>query len=163
MKDLVVYYSRTGKTARAAREIAARLRADIRELRETRGRKGPWGFIAAGRQALRGVHSTLVEPDFSLEGYDRIVLCQPFWASHSVPAMNTFLAGIDPRGKRFILVAVKGGAPAAKLFARLRAGLESRGGKVVSTLELRGGMRKIATVEASMLADIERWVAALGR
>ncbi|MCX7038841.1 MAG: hypothetical protein NT005_06880 [Spirochaetes bacterium] len=163
MKDLVVYYSRTGKTARAAREIAARLGADIRELRETRRRKGPWGFIAAGRQAIMGVHSTLVDPDYSLESYDRVVLCQPFWASHPVPAMNTFLAGIDPRGKRFILVAVKGGAPAAKLFATVRGSLESRGGKVVSTLELRGGMGKIAPVEDSMLADIEAWVASLGR
>jgi len=163
MKDLVVYYSRTGKTARAAREIAARLGADIRELRETRGRKGPWGFIAAGRQAIMGVHSTLVDPDFSLKGYDRVVLCQPFWASYAVPAVNTFLAGIDPPGKRFILVAVKGGTPAAKLFARLTAGLESRGGKVISTLELRGGIGKIATVEASMLADIEAWAASLAR
>ncbi len=163
MKDLVVYYSRTGKTARAAREIAAKLGADIRELRETRGRQGPWGFIAAGRQAIMGVRSALVDPDFSLKGYDRVVLCQPFWASRPVPAMNTFLAGIDPRGKRFILVAVKGGAPAAKLFAGLTAVLESQGGKVVSTLELRGGMGKIATVEASMLADIEAWAATLGR
>ena len=87
MKDLIVYYSRTGKTARAAREIAA------------------------GRQAIMGVHSTLVDPDFSLKGYDRVVLCQPFWASYAVPAVNTFLAGIDPPGKRFILVAVKGGPP----------------------------------------------------
>jgi hypothetical protein len=34
---------------------------------------------------------------------------------------------------------------------------------VISTLELRGGIGKIATVEASMLADIEAWAASLAR
>jgi hypothetical protein len=163
MKDLVVYYSRTGKTETAARAIAARLGADIRKLQEQIGRRGPWGFLAAGRQAIMGVRSELVNPDYSLVGCDRVVLCQPLWASYPVPAMNTFLAHIDPRGKQFLLVAVKGGAPAAKLFATVRGSLESRGGKVVSTLEVRGGMGRSAAVDEAMLVDIEAWVATLAR
>jgi hypothetical protein len=63
----------------------------------------------------------------------------------------------DPRGKQFLLVAVKGGAPAAKLLATVR------GGKVVSTLEVRGGRGRSAAVEAAMLLDIEAWVATLAR
>ena len=163
MKNLVVYYSRTGKTETAARTIAGRLGADIRKLKERVGRKGPWGFFAAGAQAMKGVHSELVNPDYSLVGYDRVVLCQPLWASYPVPAMNTFLARIDPRGKQFLLVAVKGGAPAAKLFAAVRGSLESRGGQVISTLEVQGGMGRSAAVEAAMLLDIEAWVATLAR
>jgi flavodoxin len=163
MKDLVVYYSRTGKTETAARAIAGRLGADTRKLQETVGRKGPWGFFAAGAQAVMGVHSTLVNPDYSLQGYDRVALCQPLWASYPVPAMNAFLAHIDPRGKQFLLVAVRGGASAAKLFAAVRGSLESRGGKVVSTLEVRGGMGRSAALEAAMLADVEAWVATLAR
>ena len=58
----------------------------------------------------------------------------------------------DPRRKQFLLVAVKGGAPAAKLLATVRG-----------SLEVRGGRGRSAAVEAAMLLDIEAWVATLAR
>jgi hypothetical protein len=163
VKDLVVYYSRTGKTEMAARAIARILGADSRRLEERRGRRGLLGFLRSGFEARRGVHSELVNPDYSLQGYGRIVLCQPFWASAAVPAVNTFLAAVDPRGKSFALLIVKGGASAAALLARLSQGLVSRGARVVSTLEVQAGMGPNPALEKSMIAEVERWAAALKR
>lgn len=163
MKDLVVFYSRTGKTEMAARAIAVGLGADIRRLVEKRGRRGLLGFLRSGAEARKGVESELVSPDYSLQGYDRVILCQPFWASAAVPAMNTFLEHIDPRGKRFALVIVKGGAPAAAVLAKITQRLESRGGKVISTIEVQAGMGRRPPLEKAMVTEVERWSAALPR
>jgi hypothetical protein len=163
VKDLVVFYSRTGKTEMAARAIAEKLGADIRRLVEKRGRRGPLGFLRSGYEASKGVESELVSPDYSLKVYERVVLCQPFWASAVVPAMNTFLARIDPQGKRFALVIVKGGAPAAVVLAKMTQLLESRGGKVISTIEVQAGMGRRPTLEKVMVTEVERWAAALPR
>jgi hypothetical protein len=163
MRDLVVYYSRTGKTEMAARAIAKVLSAEMRLLKEKRGRRGLFGFLWSGYQATRGIQSVLVDPDFSLDGYARIILCQPFWASSTVPAMNTFVARIDPRGKRFALVVVKGGGPAADMLAKMTGDLEGRGGKVIASLELQGGMGPAPELEKAMIDEAERWAAVLPR
>jgi hypothetical protein len=45
------------------------------------------------------MRSELANADFSLHDYDRIVLCQPLWAFHPVPAVNAFFARSDLHGK----------------------------------------------------------------
>ena len=163
MKDLVVYYSRTGKTEKAARRIAEKLGADLRELREKVSRKGFLGWLKAGFDARKGVQSELVNPDYSLSGYDRIVLCEPLWASSTVPALNTFLAHADFRGKQFHLVVVKGGSDASVLTGKQSAELKERGATVLSTLDVRAGMWKDAKLEAQMLEQVDAWAAGLSQ
>lgn len=163
MRDLVVYYSRTGKTEMAARAVAKVLSADLRCLREKRGRRGLFGFLRSGYEATMGLQSELVDADYSLEGYDRVVLCQPVWASSATPAMNRFLARIDPRGRSFALLAVSGGGAADALFAKVSASLEARGGKVIAKSCLRGGMGPLPEVEKVMVAEAERWAGSLPR
>ncbi len=51
MKTLVVYYSRTGVTGTVAQALAGQLRADIEELRDRKSRRGPLGWLAAGKDA----------------------------------------------------------------------------------------------------------------
>lgn len=52
-KCLVVYYSRTGNTAKIARAIAESLSADIDPIRETRDRRGAIAYIRSAFEALR--------------------------------------------------------------------------------------------------------------
>ena len=163
MKNLVVYYSRTGKTEMAARAVAKVLSADLRCLREKRGRRGLFGFLRSGYEATVGLQSELVDADYSLEGYDRIVLCQPLWASSATPAMNRFLARIDPRGRSFALLVVSGGGATETMLAKMTGSIEARGGKVIATAGLRGGMGPLPEIEKVMVAEAERWAAALPR
>ena len=163
MRDLVVYYSRTGKTEMAARAIAGVLSADLRCLREKRGRRGLFGFLRSGYEATMGLQSELVDADYSLEGYHRIVLCQPLWASSATPAMNRFLARIDPRGRRFALLVVSGGGAAEAMLAKMTASIETRGGTVIAKAGLEGGMGPLPEIEKVMVAEAERWAAALPR
>ncbi len=163
MRDLVVYYSRTGKTEMAARAAAKVLSADLRCLKEKRGRRGLFGFLRSGYEATVGLQSELVDADYSLERYDRVVLCQPLWASSATPALNRFLARIEPRGCRFALLVVSGGGDAGAMLARMTTSLEARGGKVIATATLRGGMGPLPDVEKVMVAEAERWAASLPR
>jgi hypothetical protein len=163
VRDIVVYYSHTGKTETAARAVAKVLSADLRCLKEKRGRRGLFGFLRSGYEATVGLQSELVDADYSLEGYDRVVLCQPLWASSATPAMNRFLARIDPRGRRFALLAVSGGGTAEAMLAKMTGSLEARGGKVIAKASLRGGMGPLPELEKSMVDEAERWAASLPR
>jgi hypothetical protein len=161
VKDLVVFYSNTGKTEMAARAVAETLGADLRRLVEKRARRGLRGFLRSGFEATTGAKSELVDPDYSLEGYGRIVLCQPFWASSAVPAMNRYLAGIEPKGKRFALLLVKGGSDAGAALAKMRTGIEARGGTVLATLDVQAGMGPRPGLEKAMVEEVRRWASAM--
>lgn len=163
MRDLVVYYSHTGKTEMAARAVAEALGADLRKLVEKKPRRGLLGFLRSGFEARTGAKSALVNPDFSLDGYGKIVLCQPFWASSTVPAMNSFLACVEPKGKRFALLIVTGGGEAGAALAKMKAAIESRGGKVIAVLDVIAGMGPKPDLEKAMVEEARRWASALPR
>jgi len=77
--------------------------------------------------------------------------------------MNRFLARIDPRGRRFALLAVSGGGTAEAMLAKMTGSLEARGGKVIAKASLRGGMGPLPELEKSMVDEAERWAASLPR
>jgi flavodoxin len=83
---LVVYYSRTGITKRAATEIASALGADIEEISDFARRSGWIGYL---RSAFEGAFQRATEIDnvaHDLKSYDLVVLGTPIWnASLSSP------------------------------------------------------------------------------
>lgn len=93
MKRIVVYYSLSGNTGEAAKQIAKGLGADLLKL-ETK-RKMPKSFAAqifvgGGQVALH--HIPKLRPlDKEISDYDEIVLGSPIWNSKGVPAINAFL------------------------------------------------------------------------
>lgn len=62
MKSIVLYYSRTGKTAAAANAIADKISAEIVEIKDIKSRKGFIGWIKAALDA-RGMKTTQIEPN----------------------------------------------------------------------------------------------------
>jgi flavodoxin len=51
MKALIVYYSRTGRTKKIAKEIQLGIKAEIEEIKDSKNRKGILGWLSAGRDA----------------------------------------------------------------------------------------------------------------
>lgn len=101
MKNAVVFYSRDGNTAAAAREIAALFSAQVFELKEKNGsRKGFFGFMRSGFQAAFHLKSKLVD-DFSkkIAKYNAVYIGSPVWAGSGAPAVNTFVDRADLAGK----------------------------------------------------------------
>jgi len=91
MKILVVYYSRTGNTARLAQAIATELNADIIELKETTKRSGIIGYMKAGFAAMTHKQANLLPINKKIEEYDLIILGTPVWAFTAPPPVATFI------------------------------------------------------------------------
>ena len=91
MKCVVVFYSRTGRTRKVAERLAALLKADMEPLRETDTRRGFWGYLRAGRDAMLKRSATLQPLAHNPADYDVVVLGTPIWAFTICPALRTFL------------------------------------------------------------------------
>ncbi|SMC36217.1 flavodoxin family protein [Papillibacter cinnamivorans] len=94
MKTLLVYYTRTGKTETAAKEIASRIGGDLVRIDDGRDRKGILGFILAGFDSVseRSTGLLPVELPAPLADYGLVVVCSPVWAARLSPVVRTFLS-----------------------------------------------------------------------
>ena len=80
MKVLVVHYSRTGNTEKVAAELARALGADTETIIDRKNRKGPIGWLGAGKDASRKIPANIDEPKHDPSGYELVVIGTPVWA-----------------------------------------------------------------------------------
>ncbi len=94
MGTLIVYYSRNGGTRKAAEALAEEIGAELAEIRETRKRRGFFGFMRSGFESAtkRIVPILPLEPACDLASYDRVILATPVWAGGLASPMRSFLA-----------------------------------------------------------------------
>ncbi len=91
VRILVVYYSRTGTTRRAATEIASALEADVEEISDRAERSGPLGYL---RSAFDGAFQTVTDIDqvgHDLKSYDLVVLGSPTWNASLASPVRAFI------------------------------------------------------------------------
>ncbi|HZW13385.1 MAG TPA: flavodoxin [Noviherbaspirillum sp.] len=89
---LVVYFSRTGMTRKAAEEIAAACRCKLEPILEKTDRSGLKGYIFSGYQA---VMKKLPEINPSSEDpgdYETLILGTPVWASSVSAPTRSYIA-----------------------------------------------------------------------
>jgi flavodoxin len=91
MKTLVVYYSKTGNTERAAKEIASQLGSDVEKIVDKKNRKGILGFISGGRDAMKKQATEIEAIIKNPADYDLTVIGTPVWASDMTPAIRTYI------------------------------------------------------------------------
>jgi flavodoxin len=99
MKNLVVYYSRTGNNRTLAETIAKGLSADIDEIIDKKNRKGRLNWMKAGADS-RGGKLTEIEYQKNPQDYDTIIIGAPIWAFNPIPPLRTYLQQVDLKGKR---------------------------------------------------------------
>jgi flavodoxin len=99
-RTLVVYYSRTGTTRTAARQIAHSLGADLEEIEPYTPRSGIVGYLRSSLEAslgrLTGIEPLIYEP----EDYDLVVIGSPVWNASLSSPVRTYLAENHTRIKR---------------------------------------------------------------
>jgi flavodoxin len=141
MKALVVYYSKSGNTRRVAEEIQKALGADAEELVEIgTKRSGFFGFLFAGRDAMRGRPSKIESAKKRPADYDLVFVGSPVWGWNLVPAVRSYLATGDLKGKPVAFFCTMGSSGDAKTFASMRelaSGSASLGELAVPQAELR--------------------------
>jgi len=135
MKTLVVYYSRDGLTKKTALSLADLLQADNEELIDLTNRRGIWGWLFAGRDAMKRKLTRLKPTEKRPENYDLVVIGSPVWASNVAPAVRTYLSEHAGQIKRAAFFCSKGGSPAKNLFPEMAAA--AGGLKPLATLEIK--------------------------
>jgi flavodoxin len=118
MKSIVIFYSMRGTTKKVAERIADVLRCDLEEIREPGARKGPFGFLKSGREAIRKLLPPICEPEKNPEDYDLVVLGTPVWAGTMASPMRSFLEKYGRRIKRAAFFCTAGGS-AGKTFREM--------------------------------------------
>jgi flavodoxin len=136
LKSIVLYYSRTGKTAVAAKTIADKLSSEIIEIKDLKGRKGFMGYMKAALDA-RSMKTTPIEPStVNTADYDLICLGTPTWAGKPAPAINTIIKNSEIRGKDIILFVTLGGNGYENILNLMAKEVEAKGGNVIKTIAI---------------------------
>lgn len=92
IKALIVYYSRTGTTRKAAERISKLLGCDVEEIQDVTNRSGKLAFIKAGRDALRKRLTTLDKVKNDPGIYDVVIIGTPVWANKMSTPIRTYIS-----------------------------------------------------------------------
>ncbi len=89
---LVVFHSRSGITRRIAQAVAESLQADIEEIVDLKKRTGLFGFLGAGRDAMRRACSPIGEPVNDPADYDIVIVGSPVWVGRMSSPVRSYLS-----------------------------------------------------------------------
>ncbi len=104
MKTLVIYYSYMGNTAQLASNLAAKVGADLYEIKD-KSRPSKAGVMIIGCfKAMRGKPSPILPIEPELDAYEKIIIMSPIWAGNIVPPIMR-LFELLPSGKQLEVIA----------------------------------------------------------
>lgn len=136
MKTLVVYYSMSGKTRKAATERATKEDADILEVKKQKPYSVITAFLFGARAAMaqKTVEIGALKCDFA--AYDKIILAAPIWGGFPAPPINNVIAML-PAGKEVEFIFTSGGGGSAKCLDKVKALIEKQDCKFVGYADIK--------------------------
>lgn len=157
-KTLVVYYSLTGKTEVVARALAGELQADIRRVEDVNAPSVSWWFyITAGFAAKRGKEAEIKPIDAGFGKYDRVFIGSPVWGGSPSTPINAFITKADFTGKKVVLFMTMGGNDATAALKKMRARIETKGGRVIGSFSLTSRKMTTEELEAKTREIVKRY------
>lgn len=159
MKRLVVYYTRTGNTRKAAEAIAAACGGDLEEIREVGVRRaGIVGWLRAGRDGMRKRSVTIEALRRRAGDYDVVFVGSPVWGWNLAPAIRSYLEAADVTSRPIAFFCTMSGSGETGTFASMRSLVP--GANVVGQLAIRerelGDPAALRDRVASWVADVSR-------
>ncbi|MGF1551811.1 MAG: flavodoxin family protein [Paracoccaceae bacterium] len=130
---LIVCYSRTGTTRRAAGMLGELCGATLVEVRGTRSYHGPLGLLRAVRYAVTGRAPPVAAPAHDPAAFALTVLAAPVWAGTVASPMRGYVERRAARLGRVAFLCTHHGGGAAGAFRALEAAC---GHAPVATLSL---------------------------
>ena len=118
-KTLVVFYSESGHTKRAAGRVAALLGAELEQIRAPGLWRGLGGYLQRIWLALRGLQVAIAPPREDPRDFDRVLLCSPVWAGHVSSPLRSYLIQMTGRLPEVAFVLTSGGRQVAGAFAEM--------------------------------------------
>ncbi|MEG3224082.1 MAG: flavodoxin [Methanobacteriales archaeon Met13] len=139
MKTVILFYSRTRKTALVARTLASEVGADLLEVTDLVDRTGPLNYLKSSVDAVRENKTKIKPENIDLTSYGLIYIGGPTWAAKPAPAIITLIDQCHLQGKDVILFATMGSRGGRQVIERMREKTEARGGRMVSSFLLKIG------------------------
>jgi len=146
MKTVILYYSRTRKTANVAKTLAEEINADSNEVLDLKDRMGVVNYLASSVDALRE-NKTLIKPEkFDLQDYGLVYIGTPTWAGKPAPAIITMIDKCNLKGKDVILFSTMGSSGGKKAIERMREKIEARGGRMVNSFTIKTSGKELDVI-----------------
>jgi flavodoxin len=139
MKYLVVYYSKSGNTATVAEKLAELLGADQEAIGESRGRRGPIGFLISGYESARKKAPPISESKKDPGNYDLVIIGTPVWAGTCASPVRSYLEGYGDAIGKTAFFCTQGGDKESKTFSDMA---DILGKKPEATLRIRAHVAK---------------------
>ncbi|MDO4811279.1 MAG: flavodoxin [Eubacteriales bacterium] len=115
-KQLVAYFSASGRTAKVAQKLAQGLQADLYEIRpQVTYTKADLNWMdSKSRSSVemndKSFRPAIVTGDVDVAPYDTVYLGFPIWWYVAPTLINTFLEAYEFSGKKVVLFATSGGS-----------------------------------------------------
>jgi len=155
LNTIVLYYSRSKKTAKVAETIADTISADIVRIKDTKDRSGPINYLKASIDALREDKTDIEPSRVDLTKYGLVYIGTPTWAGKPAPAIITLIDSNDFRGKDVILFATMGSQGGKNVIERMREKVEARGARMITSFIIKTGGKSSSELEESVKKTIE--------
>jgi flavodoxin len=155
MKTIVLYYSRTQKTAEAAKTLAEELEADILEIKDLKSRNSRLNYINASVDAFRETKTKISPSSVDLSPYGLVYVGTPVWAGKPSPAIISLIDKCNFQGKDVILFATLGGSGGGKTIERMKEKIEVRGGRMVTSFLIKTAGKQMYEINNEVKKIIE--------
>jgi len=119
MKSLIVFYTRSGTTKKAGEAIARVLECNIEEIIDTKTRKGLFGWLRSGRDAMRKRMTTILPIKLNPADYDVVIMGTPNWGGLPAPAIRTYIEQNKSKFKKVAFFCTAGGSNFENTFKEL--------------------------------------------
>jgi len=155
MKSVIIYYSRTRKTAVAAKALAKELNADIIEIEDLKSRSGALNYVSASMDAVREIKTHIRPESLNLEKYGLVYVGTPVWAGKPSPAIITAIDRYNFQGKDVILFATFGGSRGNSTIKRMEEKIEARGSRIINSFLIKTSGKKMNEIREEIKSIIE--------
>ena len=141
-KILVAYFSASGKTAKVAEKLAAKVGADLYEIKPTvKYTRADLNWMdRKSRSSIemndKSFRPEIITGDVDVAPYDTIYLGFPIWWYVAPTIINTFLEAYDFSGKKIILFATAGSSDFGNTTAELKP--SAKDAEFIETKVLKG-------------------------
>ena len=154
MKNLVVYYSKSGNTETIAQEISKAIEGELKKIELIRDISFGWAAFSS----LLGLNGKIKNGDFNVKDYDNIFIGSPVWAGKNATPINTLLNNIDFTGKNvFVFITQADSKTPSTVFESIAARVKAKGGKIIDNLFIQTEM-KHPLVPGQATATVADWI-----
>lgn len=154
MKNVIVYYSKSGNTETVAKEISNVLNCGIKKIEL----KKEIGFMGAAFSALLGLKGKIKSMDLNLKDYDNIFIGTPVWAGKTSSPINTFLSVANLTGKNiFVFITQADEKTPSLVYESIATRVKAKGGKVIDSFFLQTDMKNPLTPEQAR-KPVAEWI-----